>query len=137
MTNAVCYAPGSEGDNCYSWGAGACGDWLSCMYTDANKTEAKCYPLKLLGLACGYGVGNCVWGTSCQYDDPTITTAHCYALKNEGEACGIGIGACKEGLYCPYNPWTGICQVDPCDQEGKYGDGVCDADCPFTDPDCA
>jgi len=57
-------------------------------------------------------------------------------------ACAAAPKIAAPGPSAPQRATSGKVQVsgsedvDPCEERGRYGDGVCDEFCPEVDPDC-
>ena len=140
QASATCLPKQEEGQPCNDFGLGLCEDNAGCNFTDDTLATVLCYGDLNEGEACGeYGMGFCGDKLGCMYTDDTLTDAVCLTAYLLGQECGAGVGSCYLNLYCEADApdsVTGTCQWDECAILELYGDGFCDQDCPFTDPDC-
>jgi hypothetical protein len=82
------------GGTCGPGGDGVCAGPLTCAWTDATETVAKCYKDGLPGDACGSDIGTCWNGLTCVATAPGSQTGTCTDLCAQDNK--YGDGTCDE-----------------------------------------
>jgi len=103
--------------------------------TDLNRAFRADLLLDLVNHPCEWLPDGVNAGPECADDGDCADLDPCTDGLCVGGRCEFSPRACPAGQTC--DPATGLCEADDwCEREGRYDNGVCDADCPKPDPDC-